>query len=553
VSATGADVLLDVLRSEGVRHVFGNPGTTELPLMDALSGVEDVSYVLALQEASAAAMADAYAQATGRPAFLNLHTTVGLGNAAGNLANALANGTPLVVTAGQQDERHLAAEPFLSGDLVGMARALAKSAHEVRSPDELGTMLRRAFRDAATPPTGPVFLSIRMDHLQRPAAPAPPRSTVRHTAVAGPLDELADRLCAAAAGEVALVLGDEVAHAGAVPATVALAEALGATAYGAPLFGATVFPTTHDLWGGMLPLSTAAIRAALEGCATVLAIGANPFQTISYTPGPPLAAGTVLLQLSADPHALGRTEPVTLGASGAVAPTVEALTARVRERADAAAVAAARAAAAQRRREEAERRRELADAGSATAPLHAATAARALMGALPADTPLVAEAPTSGAFVRAFHDAGAPGTFFFGRGGGLGWAMPAACGLALARGRRQPVLCAIGDGAAMYSPQALWTAARERLPVLFAIFDNGGYAILRDTLDDWDGRSRRTGDYVALELDDPGVDFLHLAASMGVAATSVRSAEELAGAAAEAVAAGRPRLLHIPIAVAERG
>jgi benzoylformate decarboxylase len=159
----------------------------------------------------------------------------------------------------------------------------------------------------------------------------------------------------------------------------------------------------------------------------------------------------------------------------------------------------------------------------------------------------VAEAPTSGAFVRAFHDASAPGTFFFGRGGGLGWAMPAACGLALARGGRQQVLCAIGDGAAMYSPQALWTAARHRLPVLFAVFDNQGYAILRDTLDAWEGRSRETGRYVALELDDPRVDFVALAGSMGVVATTVHSTGELADAAAEAVASGAPRVIHIPI------
>src|SRR5437870_13058631 len=104
---TGAEVVLDVLRSEGVVHVFGNPGSTELPLIDALAGVDDIQYVLALQEATAVGMADGYALATGRPAFLNLHTSAGLGNAIGNLTNAKANGTPLVVTAGQQDERHL--------------------------------------------------------------------------------------------------------------------------------------------------------------------------------------------------------------------------------------------------------------------------------------------------------------------------------------------------------------------------------------------------------------------------------------------------------------
>src|SRR6478672_2390129 len=145
----GHEVLLDVLRSEGVTHLFGNPGSTELPLMDALVGASDLHYVLALQEATAVGMADGYAQATGRPAFLNLHTSAGLGNAIGNLTNARANGTPLVVTAGNADRRHLFVDPLLSGDLVGLVRGVTKWGHEVRHPEELGTVLRRAFADAA--------------------------------------------------------------------------------------------------------------------------------------------------------------------------------------------------------------------------------------------------------------------------------------------------------------------------------------------------------------------------------------------------------------------
>ena len=158
MTRTGRDALLDVLASEGVTHVFGNPGTTELPFVDSLAARGDIHYVLALQEATAVAMADGYAQATGRPAFLNLHTSAGLGNAIGNLTNAQANATPLVVTAGQQDLRHIATDPLLAGDLVGLARPVSKWAHEVRTLGELGTILRRAFHDAASPLPGPVFV-----------------------------------------------------------------------------------------------------------------------------------------------------------------------------------------------------------------------------------------------------------------------------------------------------------------------------------------------------------------------------------------------------------
>ena len=546
---TGADVVLDVLRSEGVALIFGNPGTTELPLTDALAGCADIDYVLALQEASAAAMADGYARATGRPSFLNLHAAVGLGNAAGNLTNAFANRSPIVVTAGQQDERHLAEDPFLAGDLVGIARPLCKWAHEVRSPDELGTMLRRAFRDALAPPSGPVFLSLRMDHLQRAARPAPARSIVNRAAVATGLNEAAAHLCSVPAGQVALVLGDEVARSGAVASVADLADTLGATAFGAPLFGATLFPPAHSLWGGMLPLTRAEMRDALAPFRVVLLLGGDSFQAILYTAADPVSPETVVLQLSADPLALGRPFPVALGLQGDIRASVEALTPLVAARTDAQAARAAREAAQLRREAESERWLAAADGGDDQEPMDPLAATAAVMSALPLDTPLVSEAPTTGAFARIMHNARSAGTYFFARGGGLGWAMPAACGVALALAPR-PVICFVGDGSAMYSPQALWTAANRRLPILFVVMDNRGYAVLRDTLDFWQGRSKQSGDYVALDLDEPRLDFCALAASMGVAASTVRSAREAHEVARAAVATGEPRLLHVPLRAA---
>jgi benzoylformate decarboxylase len=549
MAMTGADVVLDVLRTEGVAHIFGNPGTTELPLTDALAGSADIDYVLALQEASAAAMADGYARATGRPSFLNLHAAVGLGNAAGNLTNALANRSPIVVTAGQQDERHLADDPFLAGDLVGIARPLCKWAHEVRSPNELGTMLRRAFRDAQAPPSGPVFLALRMDHLQRDAPEAPPRSTVRRAAVATGLDELAARLCAVPAGHVALVLGDEVAHSGAVAAVADLADALGATAFGAPLFGTTLFAPAHPLWGGMLPLTRAEMHEVLAPFRVVLLLGADSFQAILYTPADPVSPETVVLQLSGDPLGLGRSFPVALGLQGDIRASVEALTPLVAGRTDAEAARAARETAQRRREAESGRWAAAARAGEDRQPMDPLAATAAIMSALPADTPLVSEAPTAGAFARIMHNACSAGTYFFARGGGLGWAMPAACGVALAVAPR-PVICFVGDGSAMYSPQALWTAANRRLPILFVVMDNRGYAVLRETLEAWKGRSKQTGSYVALDLDEPRLDFCALAASMGVVASTVRSPREAHEAARAAVASGEPRLLHVPLRAA---
>src|SRR3954470_3457125 len=222
---TGRDALFDVLRTEGVTHVFGNPGSTELPLMDALASADDLHYVLALQEATAVGMADGYAQATGRPSFVNLHTSAGLGNGIGNLTNAQANTTPMVVTAGQQDYRHIEADPLLAGDLVALARPVSTWSHEVRTLRELGTIMRRAFHDATAPPSGPVFVSIPMSTLDEEGdAPVPAPSRIDRRVAATALDDLASLLIEPGVGKVAIVAGDEVAHSGAVPALVEVAE-----------------------------------------------------------------------------------------------------------------------------------------------------------------------------------------------------------------------------------------------------------------------------------------------------------------------------------------
>jgi benzoylformate decarboxylase len=307
---TGRDVLLDVLRTEGVRHIFGNPGSTELPLIDALADADDLRYVLCLQEATAVGMADGYAQATGRPAFLNLHTSAGLGNAIGNLTNAQTIGTPLVVTAGQQHYGHIEADPLLAGDLVGLARPVSKWAHEVRTLRELGTILRRAFHDAASPPAGPVFVSLPMSTLDEEGDVAVPEpSRIERRTIAAAYDSLAELLTAMPVGKLAIVAGKEVGTSGAVQPLTELAEALGAPIYGAPLFSTGVVPPTHPLYAGMLAPAAAAIRATLAPYERVFFVGGRPFLAYPYTDGSALPAGTDLVHLSPDPTQLGRAAP----------------------------------------------------------------------------------------------------------------------------------------------------------------------------------------------------------------------------------------------------
>jgi benzoylformate decarboxylase len=534
----GRDALLEVLRTEGVRHIFGNPGTTELPLVDALAEASDVSYVLALQEATAVGMADGYAQVTGRPAFLNLHTSAGLGNAIGNLTNAQANGTPLVVTAGQQDRRHRHHDPLLAGDLVGLARPVSKWAHEVTTAGELGTILRRAFLDAAAPPTGPVFVSLPMDLLDEDDAPdVPARSTVDRRSVAGQLEALAARLTGGA--RVALVAGDEVAASGAVGALVAVAEHLGCPVHGSPLHSNVVFPTAHPQWAGPLPPQADGIGATLSQYDVVLLVGGRAFMVYPWSAGRAVPDAVALLHLSPDPGQPGRTWPVELGVVGDPKASLEALLPLLGPAAPAVDRAAFDAALAGFE--------ERALSSYDAVPMAPAAAAHALLRALPPETRVVDEAITTGTYVRGYHRVMEPGRYFFCRGGGLGWGMPAALGVSLGTDR-EPVLSVVGDGSAMYSPQALWTAARERLPVVFAVVDNGQYLILKQALRGRADAAARTGTFVGMDLGSPSVDFVGLATSMGVPATLVEKATDVGDAVRAALDARGPHLLHLPIA-----
>ena len=531
----GRDALLEVLDSEGVTHVFGNPGTTELPLIDALAGRPDITYVLALQEASVIGMADGYAQASGRPSFVNLHTSAGLGNAIGNLTNAVANLSPIVVTAGQQDRRHLFADPMLGGDLVGIAKPTVKWAHEVRNLTELGTILRRAFNDAAAPPKGPVFVSLPMDLLDEEGdAPVPPKSHVEHrtTPPAAALADLAALLDETPPDELAVVVGDEAVDA--VDAVVRLAEALGCAVYGATLHSAFVFPTGHPQFAGPLPPMAAGINDKLGRYRRVLAVGGHPFMAYPYSPGSPLPPTTELLHIAPDGHRLARTHPARLALTGDPRATAEALLPLLTPRPGPAAAV-----------DQPDFEATAVGRYDAT-PMHPMAAAHALLRAVPPETPIVDEAITTGTYVRGFHRGTTERSYFFARGGGLGWGMPAAVGVSLARDKA-PTLCVVGDGSAMYSPQALWTAANQKTPVVFAVVDNRQYLILKRALVGRKDEAARRDNFIGMDIADPPVDFVALAQSMGVPAARVNKAGDIAGAVEAALKREGPTLLEIPI------
>jgi len=549
----GAAVLLEVLRSEGVEYIFGNPGTTELPLIDAMLETPDIRYVFALQEASAVAMADGYAQAARKPGFLNLHTAGGLGHGMGNLLNASVSQTPLVVTAGQQDSRHTITDPLLLGDLVQIARPAVKWAQEVTHADQLPTLLRRAFHDANAAPTGPVFLSLPMDVMEElTAVEIGQRSIIDRQPVAGSLSVLAAHLAAITPGRLAIIAGDEIDRSDAAAQVVAMAEMLGAPVFGSSWPSRIPFPTAHPLWAGNMPTKATDIAARLDDYDAVFALGGKSLITILYTEGPVIPRSCAVFQMSADVRDLGRTYETPLSVVGDIQASLRAMlpllaTATAGKAAQYAALVQAAAA---RRAEQRARLAGVAAAQFDAAAITPLVAAQEVARAMGPRIACVDEAIATSLHLRQFLASDSARQYSFLRGGALGWGMPAAVGCSLGLGR-EPVVSLVGDGAALYSPQALWTAAHEKLPVSFVVMNNREYNVLKNFMKGQkDYISTRTNRFIAMDITEPSVDYQALAQSMGVPSRRIVRAADIAPALEESVRSGRPNLVEIMIGAA---
>jgi len=544
-----AAVLMEVLRAAGVRYLFGNPGTTELPFLDALpdSGLE---YVLALQEATAVAAADGYAQATGTPGVVNVHVAPGLANGLGILHNAARAKSPLVVTAGQQDTRLLMDAPVLAADLVRMAEPFTKWAYEVRRPEEAPVALRRALTVALAPPTGPAFVALPMD-LMTPviedAGEGPSPVAARPRPEPDAVARAAEILAGAKAPLV--IAGDGVARADAVAELVALAERLGARVHGEPLYRRTNFPGTHPLWRGGLYPSPAALRRALEGFDAVLIVGATVFTWFLHSPGTPFPRGVRILQVDDDAWEIGRSWPVTLGIvadpRAALASLAEALEARMGDAERGAAAARAAALGASRAGVLA-RTRAAAEAERERRPIGQAHLFATLASVLPAGAVVVDESASSLPFALRYLPFDTPGSFYGSKTGTLGWAMGAAVGVQLAAPARK-VVATVGDGSVMYAPQALWTAARHRLPITYVVPNNASYAILKAGMLGLGLASAKRGVFPGMDLVDPPIDYLGLARALGVRAERVEAPGELADVLAACLAHPGPALVDVAI------
>jgi benzoylformate decarboxylase len=546
----GKQAFLEILKQEGVSLMFGNPGTTELPLMDGLAREPSIRYVLALQEAVAIAMADGYAQASGGLAAVNVHIAPGLGNAMGMLYDAQKAGAPMLLTAGQHDQSFTASEPILWADLPPVARPFVKWATDVRRLEDLPRLVRRATKTALAHPTGPVFLALPVDVLNAVRdvdLGAATRVAPRIVGDRGAVDRAARLL--AEAERPLIIAGDAVAQSDALAELVELAELVGCPVALEGVSSTCSFPFTHPLFAGPMPRLGQDIYALLMRHDLVFSVGGDLFTLSLPSDVDPMPPGMTVVHLDVDPWELGKNYPAEVAILGDPKATLPEVSEAVRRH------TGAKGHRDAERRTEAARtahewaRAELAGrAGSldSAVPIAPISLVRAVAAATPPDAVIVDEAISSSHGIRQFFRCADAKSFFSLRGGGIGWGLPATLGIKLALPDR-PVISLVGDGSAMYTNQALWTAARESLAVVYVIFNNASYRILKQRTHALKGFSAEDDVYVGMDLDRPLIDFVGLAKSLGVPGERVEKTADVGAAVARAFKTGGPYLIDVRI------
>ena len=520
------EAAFELFRARGMTTVFGNPGSTELPMLADFP--DDFDYVLGLQEAVAVGMADGFAQASGRPALVNLHTAPGLGNAMGAIFNAQANHAPLVITAGQQARSLMTLQANLTNrDAVRVTDPFVKWSYEPPRAADVPLALARATHLATLPPLGPTFVSVPMDDWAAEVDPTDAAEAINRRvsglAVADPgaVAALARRL--EAASSPVLVAGPDIDAAGAWDAAVALAERLRLPVWATPPPGGgrLGFPEGHPNFRGSLPPAIGPAGETLAAYDLVLAVGTSVFPYYPNIPGRLLAEGTELVAITSDPDEAARA-PMGDAIVADVRLTLEALTEAVPEP-----------------DRPAPEPLPPPEAGEETDPLSPTMVHHTLAEVSPDDSIVVLESPSSTLALRNQLRISRPGSYYFGAGGGLGFGLAAAIGVQLAEPNR-PVVCVLGEGSVQYAVTGFWTAAAYSVPVAFLVLRNSEYAILK-----WFGSIEQVDGAPGLDL--PALDCAAVAAGYGVPSGRVADREELRVALEAAISSDRPQLVEVEV------
>jgi benzoylformate decarboxylase len=524
---TGRSAFLALLKDEGITHLFGNPGTTELPIMHALKDHPDLTYVMAMQESLVVAIADGYSRASGKLVACNVHVAPGLGNALGSLFNARFTGTPMILTAGQQEQGHGLMEPVLYGPLVQMAEPLVKWAVEVTRLEDLPRIVRRAAKIATTPPTGPVFISLPGDILNSEAGIELGRSTRVDTRVK-PSDESLQGLVARIlkAQRPVIIAGDEIVKSDALDEAAQLAEALGAPAYQCSTPYGAHFLSENPCFMGALSRLQKQVREVLSPYDLMIVLGADPLRMSVYSEVDPMPDGMGIVQVGLVDWDLAKNYGAEIALKADVKETLRALVPALKAAGGSALESRAKKGIADLAAKNwTARRKPLMQQiakSAAKSPIDPDYLSLQVVEAMPENAILVDEGLTSGRQLLSLRPHRDRYGYHALASGGIGWGLPASVGVSLANPTR-PVVCYSGDGSAMYSIQSLWTAAHHKLPLNVVICNNGGYRIIKQRLLAFHGDDH----YVGMDFVDPPVDFSGMATSLGLEAIRIADPAEL--------------------------
>ncbi len=522
----GKHALLQMFQAEGVKYIFGNPGTSETPMMTILPEYPDLEYLLVLQEGVAVGMAEGYGRSTGTVPLVSLHIDNGLANAFSMMIDQLRSGTPMVITAGNKDIRKLG--PGRS-DLAELARPFSKWSAEITHAGQVPSVVRRAFQEARTSPTGPVFVGMSANAFDDIAdVNIAPSTEMAANSSADPaaIDEVVGLL--SRAEKPIMIIGDRLA--GANVDAVRLAETAGIPVYGHGSAEVN-FPASHPLWQGNLSVRAPQAIEAIRSADLILAIGCTVFDDFFYQPGSVIGPGTSLVHIDSDPGSIGKSEPTDIGILAAPPAVVSQLADAVSEiftgtRAEEAALRVREAKAASTARKEAFARSAAAQRNGA--PMSPATMARALADALPSNATVFNDGISAGGTIFEALSPSERGSYYAIRGGAIGWGMGATMGVQLGMPDR-PVVGVMGDGTAIMTVQALWTAANSNIPAVFVICNNQSYRVLKLNSNVY---HRLQGlpfpdKYVMTDFDIP-LDFKAQAEAYGVEGVRVETPEDLA-------------------------
>jgi benzoylformate decarboxylase len=543
----GKHAFMQMLRAEGVRYIFGNPGTSEAPFIGILHEYPDLEYVMVVQEGVAIGMAEGYARASGEVGFVSLHIDNGSANGFSLMIDQYRTGSPVVITAGNKDIRHLAGG---RSDLADMAAPFAKWSAEVSHPEQVPSVMRRAFQEAKTPPTGPVFIALSGNAMDDLADIAIEPSNAIHgeprpesSAVEAAAEALAN------ATNPLMIVGDRVHASGATQAAASLADTLGARAF-SHVGGHMPFPTDHPLWCGALSLRSEEGLTAVDTADVILAVGCPVFEDFFYRSGNFVGDDTTLIHIDSDSSQIGRKEPTDIGiwASPLHAMTeIEAEVAR-RMNGDASeAVMQRRSEIAAENQAKTAAFQELAASGWDRSPIPVATFGMALGDAIPEGANVFSDAISSGAMVNAGIAHRTDLNVMGARGGAIGWGIGATMGMKLAN-PDSPTIGIVGDGSAMMTVQGLWTAVNYDIPVTYVICNNAAYRILKVNMNVYHSINEMPPPeiYNAMDFTTP-FDFKAQAEAYGGIGIRVEHADDIKPAIDAAVASGKPACVDVII------